>query len=190
MTTIHAPGPDLAIVGLGSIETGSTGALIMGFFGGIFYIAGLGPVIGWTNPLMLIPIALVGFIAMRVVALSRKGTARFATTRAAKIITWSTVGEGIGIFIAVNVLVNLGRHDLILPGIAAVVGLHFLPMAYAIPFRAFYAVSGGLLIAATIGILVRQPTGSEVAGVAAAAVLWVASALALSRESRALDLNV
>jgi hypothetical protein len=32
-----------------------------------------------------------------------------------------------------------------------VVGVHFLPMAYAIPFRAFYAVAIALLIAATIG---------------------------------------
>jgi len=165
---------------------GSTGAIIMGSFAGIFCISGLGPAIGWKNPLMLIPIAVVAFIAIRVVALSRKGTAKLATARAEKVITWSSIGEGVGIPIVVLVLVNLGHSDLNLPGIATVVGLHFLPMAYAIPFRAFYAVGIALLIAATIGFLLRQPVGSEVAGVAAAAALWIASFTALSRESRAL----
>jgi len=165
---------------------GSTGAIIMGFFAAIFCILGLGPVIGWTNPLLLIPIAILAFIVIRVVALSRIGTAKLATARAEKVITWSSIGEGIAIPIVATVLAALGHHDLILPGIAAVVGLHFLPMAYAIPFRAFYAVAIALLIAATIGILIRQPTGSEVAGLAAAAALWIASFAALRRESRAL----
>jgi hypothetical protein len=165
---------------------GSTGAIIMGFFAAIFCILGLGQAIGWTNPALLIPIAIFASIVIRVIALSRKGTAKFATARAEKVITWSSIGEGIGIVIVANVLAVLGHRDLILPGTAAVVGLHFVPMAYAIPFRAFYVVAGALLIAATIGFLLRQPIGSEVAGVSAAAALWIASFAALSRESRAL----
>ncbi len=165
---------------------GSTGAVIMGFFAGMFCILALGPAIGWTNPLFLIPIAILGLIILRVIALSRKGSAKFATPRAESVIMWSSIGEGIAIPIVVTALVLLGHHDLILPGIAVVVGLHFLPMAYAIPFRAFYAVAAGLLIAATTGFLLPQPTGSEVAGVAAAVALWIASFTALSRESRAL----
>jgi hypothetical protein len=165
---------------------GSTGAVIMGFFAGIFCVLALGPVLGWTNPLLLIPIAILGFIVARVVALSRRGSAKLATAHAEDVITWASIGEGIGIPIVVTVLIILGHRDLILPGIAAVVGLHFLPMAYAIPFRAFYALGVALLIAAIVGILLRQPIGSEVAGVAAAAALWFASFAALRRESRAL----
>jgi hypothetical protein len=38
-------------------------------------------------------------------------------------------GEGIGIFVAVNVVTNLHHRELIVPAIALVVGLHFLPLA-------------------------------------------------------------
>ena len=165
---------------------GSTGAVIMSFFGVIFCILGLGPEIGWTNPLFLIPFAILGFIVMRVVALSRRGSANLASASTDKVFMWATIGEGIGIVIVVNVLVNFGHRDLILPGIAAVVGLHFLPIAYVIPFRPFYAVAAGLLAAAAFGFLAGQPAGSEVAGVVAAVALWVASFTALSRESRSL----
>jgi hypothetical protein len=162
---------------------GPAGAGIMGFFGAVFFIAALGPVIGWMNPLFLLPIGGFGYIAIRSNALVRRGSPaqREGTARAGKVIVWSSIGEGIGILIVVNVLANVGRADLILPGIAAVVGLHFLPMAYGIPFRAFYAVGSALLIAATLGMLLPQPTGAAVAGIAAAASLWIASAAALRR---------
>ena len=38
-------------------------------------------------------------------------------------------GEGIGIFIAVNIVINLHHRELIMPAIALVVGLHFIPLA-------------------------------------------------------------
>ena len=73
---------------------GPTGAIIMGFFGAAFCIMGLGPVIGWTNPLLLLPITLFGFIAMRAVALFRRGAAaQRGTPRADKVIMWSSIGE-------------------------------------------------------------------------------------------------
>ena len=165
---------------------GSTGAIIMSFFGCVFYLMGLGPTIGWRSALLLVPIAIFVFIVTRVAALSRRGAAQLRTSRASKAIVWSSIGEGLGILIAVNVLANLGREDLILPAIAAVVGLHFLPIAYAIPFRAFYVTAAALLIAATIGIVLRQPAGTEVTGLLAAAILWITSFAALRREARAL----
>lgn len=39
------------------------------------------------------------------------------------------VGEGLGIFIGINVVNNLGYPDLVIPVIALVVGLHFFPLA-------------------------------------------------------------
>ena len=165
---------------------GSTGAIIMGFFGAVFCFFALGPTMGWTNPLLLLPIAIFAYIVIRAVTLSRNGTARLGSARAGKVIVWSSIGEGVGIFILANVLVNLGRPGLILPGIAAVVGLHFLPMAYAIPFRSFYAVAAALLAFAILGMLLPQPVGAELAGCAAAAALWIASFAALHRESKAL----
>jgi hypothetical protein len=37
--------------------------------------------------------------------------------------------EGLGIFVAINIVVNLGHADLTIPVIALVVGLHFYPLA-------------------------------------------------------------
>jgi len=39
------------------------------------------------------------------------------------------IAEGAGILILKNVLVNIGRDDWFLPGVAAIVGLHFFPLA-------------------------------------------------------------
>ena len=37
--------------------------------------------------------------------------------------------EGLGIFIGINIVVNLGYPDLVIPTLALVVGLHFFPLA-------------------------------------------------------------
>ena len=54
-----------------------------------------------------------------------------------RVIMWSSAAEGVGILVAVNVLRNVGMAEHVMSGIAAVVGLHFLPMAKLIPFRDF-----------------------------------------------------
>lgn len=63
--------------------------------------------------------------------------------------------EGLGIFIAVNIVINLGHADLVIPVIALVVGLHFYPMArlfkrtidyYLATWSTLIAITGILLI--------------------------------------------
>ena len=98
---------------------------------------------------------------------------------------WSSIAEGIGLFIAANVVMNLGHRDLLLPAMALVVGLHFLPMAYAIPFRPFWLLGLSLLAAAALGFGLDQPAGGVVAGSAAALALTGAAVLALRRDVRA-----
>lgn len=39
------------------------------------------------------------------------------------------IAEGLGIFIGINIVINLGYPDLIIPVIALAVGLHFFPLA-------------------------------------------------------------
>ncbi len=68
---------------------------------------------------------------------------------------------------------------------ALVVGLHFLPMAWAIPFRPFAVLGGALLLAAAFGFGLAQPLGGAVAGFAAALALTAAALLALHRDRRA-----
>ena len=93
----------------------------------------------------------------------------------------SSAAEGVAIPIVALTLANTGHADATLPGIALVVGLHFLPMAWAIPFRFFYVLAAVLVIAACIGFLVGQPNGSILVGYVASLTLWTASILAIGR---------
>ena len=61
--------------------------------------------------------------------------------------------EGLGIFIAVNVVINLGYADLSIPVIALVVGLHFYPMAKIFKRTIDYYLATWTTIVAIIAIL-------------------------------------
>ena len=77
---------------------------------------------------------------------------------------WSSIGEGIGLFLAANIVINLHRPDLLLPAMALVVGLHFLPIAFAAGFRPFYVLGLALIAVASSGFIVGEPTGGSLAG--------------------------
>lgn len=64
--------------------------------------------------------------------------------RAGRIFAWTSVGEGVGMLLAVNVAVNLGHPEWQAAAAMAVVGLHFLPLAVAFGYRP-HLVSGGAL---------------------------------------------
>lgn len=169
---------------------GASGAIIMSFFGAVFAAMTLATQYGWRGAALLVPFILFAVIASAaVVALRRSGGAKTASERAERVIMWSSMGEGAGIFIAANLVVNLGHRELLLPAIAVVVGLHFLPMAYAIPFRPFYALGTALLAAATLGFALHGPNGARIAGFAAAAILWIAAVLAVRRQQRAVGVS-
>ncbi len=163
---------------------GPWGALIMSFFGGTFFAAASVIGGGWKNPLLIIPVLVfAGIAAIAQHRIRHAPPGAFEPdARAGRIISWASTAEGVGIPVVAMALANTGHNNLVLPGIAAVVGLHFLPMAYAIPFRPFYALAVFLLLAATAGFLLKQPLGAELAGMAAALALWAASAAALGRK--------
>lgn len=163
---------------------GPWGALIMGFFGGVFFVATSVMTGDWNNPYLLLPVVVFEVIAVIALRMIRRAPSGFFTTkpRAGRIIAAASAAQGAGIPVVALALTNTGHSDLVVPGIALVVGLHFLPMAYAIPFRPFYILAVLLLLGAATGMLVHQPAGSVIAGIGASGVLWVASALALARK--------
>jgi len=56
--------------------------------------------------------------------------------------------EGLGIFIAVNIVTNIGHADLVMPVIALVVGLHFYPLAWVFKRRLdYYLATWSTLVA-------------------------------------------
>lgn len=165
---------------------GARGAVIMGFFGAVF--AALTMHLQWQVTGAMLAFPFVVFLAIGAAAVDTmrlKGNEIVLSATTKKALMWSSTGEGIGVFLASNVVANLHRPDLLLPAIALIVGLHFLPIAYAASFRPFYLLGASLLLSAVIGFLVAAPVGGEIAGIAAALCLWIASAAAISRDRQA-----
>jgi hypothetical protein len=166
-------------------KVGSRGSIIMGFFGAVF----LSLTLMWQQhvwgPVLILPFvifAVIGAAALSV--LRRSGGGNALSDKAKRILVWSSTGEGIGIFIAINIVMNLHRPEWRLPAMALIVGLHFLPIAYGAAFRAFYILSAALIVAAFIGFAAATPFGGYFAGIAAAMSLWVASLLGVLRDWR------
>jgi hypothetical protein len=61
--------------------------------------------------------------------------------------------EGLGIFVAINIVVNLGHADLTIPVIALVVGLHFYPLAKIFKRTIDYYLATWTTIIAIIAIV-------------------------------------
>lgn len=164
---------------------GAWGAIIMGFFGAMFVALTLHWQLDITGPALAAPFLV--FVAIALAAtyvLRRPGTGMVASKAAGRVIMWASAGEGIGLFLAANIVINVHRPELLLPAMALIVGLHFLPIAYAAPFPPFYTLGGALIIAAIIGALVPAPLGGVIAGLMAALGLWIAALVALRRDLR------
>ncbi len=162
---------------------GAWGASIMGFFGAVFASMTLCWQWHFDGIVLALPFlgfVLIGIAARHVIRLPGKGIT--PSPREDRAILWSSIGEGVGLFLAANIVMNLHRPDLLLPSMALVVGLHFLPIAFAAGFRPFYVLGMALIVAAIMGFVIEAPTGGEVAGFMAAVALWLASGMALRRD--------
>ena len=162
---------------------GAWGALIMSFFGAVFASLTLywqWHLSGVALKLPFLGFILIGFAASYVIRTPGEGIKPSPKEEGA--IMWSSIGEGVGLFLAANIVINLHRPDLLLPSMALVVGLHFLPIAFAAGFRPFYVLGTALVVAAIMGFVVGAPTGGEVAGFMGAAALWLASSIAVRRD--------
>lgn len=155
----------------------------MGFFGAVFaaltmfwqyHVGGLALGI----PFMIF--VAIGLAATYVLRLP--GVGIVPSKQAERVIMWSSAAEGVGLFLAANLVINIHRPDLLLPAMALIVGLHFLPIAFSTSFRPYYVLGAALILAAIVGMVVRAPTGGKVAGLVAAFGLWAAAMLALRRD--------
>lgn len=96
---------------------------------------------------------------------------------------WSAV-EGAAIFVAINGLLMLGRADAIMPVIAILVGLHFLPLARGIPVRFYYATGAALVAVGVAGLGTPATVSTPIALAGAAAVILWLSAIGLTLRAR------
>lgn len=162
---------------------GAWGALIMSFFGAVFASLTLYWHLNFSGIALVVPFLgflLIGLAAMYVIRLPGDGIK--PTPKEERAIMWSSIGEGIGLFLTSNIVINLHRPDLLLPSMALVVGLHFLPIAFAAGFRPFYVLGAALIVAATVGFVMGAPMGGEVSGLMAAGAVWLASGIAIRRD--------
>ena len=171
------------LIGWGGQVMGARGAMVLGFFGALF--AALTLYWQWhlSGPVLAVPfVVFIGICwwASRVARLPGVGVVPSARVR--RSIKYSTVAEGIGLCAAANILILFGRIDLLLPTMALIVGLHFLPIALVASFRPFYLLGTALTLSAAIGFAVRAPLGGEIAGLLSAAGLWIAAVLAVRRD--------
>jgi hypothetical protein len=165
---------------------GAWGALIMSFFGAVFASLTLYWERQISGAALALPFVAFGLIALAAgVVIRRPGDGLKPTPKEERAIMWSSIGEGIGLFLASNIVINLHRPGLLLPSMALVVGLHFLPIAHAARFRPFYVLGAALIGSALVGFVAGAPTGGELAGFMAAGALWLASVMAIGRDRAA-----
>ena len=165
---------------------GAWGAIIMSFFGAVF--AALTLNVGWgvSGAADVAPFALFAVIGMASgFVLRLPGPGITPSEMASRVIMWSSIAEGVGLFIAANLVTNLHHSEYLLPAMALIVGLHFLPIAWAAAFTPFYALGAGLLVSSLAGFALGAPAGGEIAGAASAVCLWIAAILAVVRDWRA-----
>jgi hypothetical protein len=170
---------------------GAWGAIIMSFFGAVFAALTLHwqwHIDGLALGIPFIVFIAIGLAAIRIIRFPGEGIVPSQKTERA--IMWSSIGEGIGLFLAANIVINLHRPELLLPAIALVVGLHFLPIAFSASFLPFYLLGTALVLASIVGVIVPAPTGGAIAGLMAAVGLWFAALLAVVRDWRAKRISV
>jgi len=136
------------------VRARTLGALVMAAFGALWTGGGLllcsAPAWAWAG-LAVVTLAL-GVRAWRlrraappvVEPLPRGIAAR--RRRGNRIFAWTSIGEGLGILVAVNVVANLGHPQWQPAAAMAVVGLHFLPQSTAFDYRP-HLVTGGVMTA-------------------------------------------
>lgn len=100
-----------------------------------------------------------------------------------RVVGIATAVEGVAIFLVANVLINLHQPTALMPAIAVIVGLHFLPLARWIPVPVYYLTGGALVVIGLAAMLMPPGDRAIVTGFAAAAALWV-SLLLLVRYGR------
>ena len=112
-----------------------------------------------------------------------------AETALQKRFQWVFAAEGIAIFLAVNVLANIGKNAFLIPTIGIIVGLHFLPLARLYGRALFYG-SGAIqiLLCLVAAVLLRSNPYDlrTVTSLGMALVLWATMGTVLMKVRKGL----
>jgi hypothetical protein len=148
----------------------AVGSIVLSVFAAVW---GIGAILESHAPIWLVGVPVLVSAVIIALASRNKRNGEFSASerkRISRLVTWASAGEGVLIFVVANVLANLGRADLIAPAIAAIVGLHFLPLARLLPAPRYYLSAAAFLALALCGFAFPRPemfalvcTGSAIA---------------------------
>ncbi len=154
----------------------STGALVLNLFAALWAVLALHalnvPMWQQASPIALSALLIIWAMSRPAIAGTAEYRKRVRTT-----VLWSSAAEGVLIFLAINALRNMGRDDLVVAAVAAIVGLHFYPMAIGMRLP-FYALTGTAMMVLAGAAAYFLPAGAErdaVIGGGCALVLWMSS---------------
>lgn len=95
---------------------------------------------------------------------------------------WAVAAEIVGCLAVASVCNWLGTYAYIAPGIALIVGLHFIPLAKIFRTPAYYLTAAAIIACcAASWIFLRAQRMDEAAGVGTGVVLWLTAAYDLIR---------
>ncbi len=167
------------------------GVLMMTLFGGVWL--GLGLENMRPNSPWLIAAVTLGAIALLVPCfgvfqIGRKTGKKAAPLTSEEKRVGSRMGrtfgiifgaEGLLIFLAVNALNNLHLDSYIVTTIAAIVGLHFLPLARLYRAALYYVVGSVIVAEALISLALQSPGREITVALSVGATLWLTCILVL-----------
>lgn len=157
------------------------GVWILSVFAAIWGIAG---VWGLHAPAWAMAIP-VGFSTLLIAVGARGGAPvgrpELDRRRAGRAVGIWSAAEGVAILAAVNALRLTGHPDLAAPAIAAIVGLHFFPLAGPLGVRIYHATGAALLGIAAVGVAMAPDVRIAGVGLGSAAVLWLTAAALVGR---------
>jgi hypothetical protein len=104
--------------------------------------------------------------------------------RADRVFNIVNAGQWVVIFVAGNVLVNLGLSSWVIPCVIFIVGLHFLPLGYVFAYPPHYA-TGLALVALSVGYAFVAEGGpaSPIGCLGAGLILWASAIWAVTSNS-------
>ncbi len=155
---------------------------VLGAVWGAVALFGLGAPRGTLAASVLIAASIL-FICSR--APGRATPPEVDPRRASRSVAIWSVAEGVAILVAVNGLNNVGVPRLIAPAVAAIIGLHFLPLAVPLGLRVYYGLGAALIALGLGATLLPASWPLIVAATGSALLLWSTALLIAFNSPRA-----
>lgn len=101
-----------------------------------------------------------------------------------RLLRFTIVGEVFALWIMGAALGHWNRPDLLLPGLAIIVGLHFFPMARAVGIPAYNFTAIAMTVVGIGSLALSGPSRTALLGLGCAIILWLTIAWPLRAAKR------